>query len=102
MTCNACNSVLDKLTTVGPTTSLVVRSSPSGKFGAVEIYKCEACGTQWHRFKPERTSTGRAPLASYEECAFGLNPRYRIPAHVHDIGDEQWKMIGLATASEHR
>ena len=61
MICDACNRMLDKPTTMGPTTSLVLRTSRSGENGAVEIYKCEGCGTQWHRFKPDVTFTGRAP-----------------------------------------
>lgn len=61
MTCDACNRVLDKPTTIGPTTSVVLRASRLGDYGAVEIYKCERCGTQWHRFKPNLTFTGRTP-----------------------------------------
>jgi hypothetical protein len=61
MTCDGCNRVLNQPTTIGPTTSLVLRSARLGNNGAVEIYKCERCGTQWHRFKPDMTFKGKPP-----------------------------------------
>jgi hypothetical protein len=59
MTCEACNRVLDEPSTFGPTAAVVLRASHSGSKGAVEIYRCEGCGTQWQRFKPAVTSPGR-------------------------------------------
>ena len=59
MTCDACNRLLDKPTTVGPSRSLMLRDVRLGDSGAVETYKCEVCSTQWHRFKPDVTFAGK-------------------------------------------
>jgi hypothetical protein len=61
MTCDLCKGLLDKPTTIGPSQSLVLRDTRLGERGAVETYKCDGCGTQWHRFKPDVTFKGRAP-----------------------------------------
>jgi hypothetical protein len=64
MTCHACNTVLDKPTTIEPTTSVVLRTGGLSDNGAVEIYRCAGCGTQWHRLKPDVTLSGKIATAA--------------------------------------
>ena len=39
-----------------------MRDSRRGESGAVETYRCMACGTRWHRFTPDSSVRGRPPL----------------------------------------